>query len=84
MSILINNTEYHIEEFDKGCWHWFSDKYESSETFGSAIEALQAAIDNEQTKIEAKEQQRIQQLEDEVFGTEEQQIINHYNKVIRS
>lgn len=54
MKTQINNTVYYIVEFDKGQWCWTHDKDESSDTYGSDIEALRAAIDFEQALIDEK------------------------------
>ena len=81
MQFKINGTEYWIDEFKDG-FAWVSDADESR-CFPSALEAQQDAIRNEQIIAQNREAALADALEDECFGTYEQQRDSLYQYLIR-
>jgi len=58
-------------------WHW-STSTDESELFPTALEALQNAIDNESMASVRRDEKLAQELQDEIYGTYEQQVNNLY------
>jgi hypothetical protein len=77
MEYPINGTSYIIDEFQNG-FAWVTDADESP-CFDTALEALQHAIINEQVIAQNREAAQAQLLEDEVYGTYQQQVNAYYN-----
>ena len=55
MQTIINGTTYDIDQAGSNFWYASSKDFESAPGCFNACQALQSAIDYEQTKIEEKE-----------------------------
>ena len=81
MQAKINNTTYYIDEFADG-YAWSTKDEESLFTFPTEIKALENAMQHERMVSNRLEEELAQRLEDEAYGTYQQQVNDLY-KVTR-
>lgn len=83
MEIQINSRAFIIDEFSENQWFWLCREADSTLFFESACHAMQNAIYYVQYDLDDKENKLASKIEDECFGSYEDQVRKEYDYAIR-